>query len=706
LVLAHSSLAQGKKFTMAEATNGLGTTLAPQNIKNPSWQPGTHRFYQAIKVNGKDAWLGTEIPTGETDTLTLAQLNAGLFKGDTLKGLPPLQWLSDGRLWFQRGQKLYFHNALRAPDATPVIRAVPPSAENITIGPQRGGVAYTVGNNLFLNIDGTGIQVSSDTAASIVNGQAVHRNEFGIDGGIFFSPKGNYLAYYRMDQTMVKDYPVIRWNEVPARVDLIKYPMAGGPSHRVLVRVFNPATGKNIDLQTGEPQDQYLTSVTWSPDEKYIFVGVLNRDQNHLWLNQYDAQTGTKLRTLFEETDERYVEPQHELSFLPGKNDEFLWWSQRDGYMHLYRYNTSGKLLNQVTKGPWLVNELLGFNAKTREVLFTASKESPLDKNIYATSWTGGKVRRIDNESGTHSASASEDGQYVYDLVSSNTVVRQARIRSTDGRFQKLLLDAPNTLAGYDRPEVRTITMKADDGTVLYGKLILPTGFDSTRKYPSLTYLYNGPHVQLVKNAFPASGNLWYELMAQKGYVVFIMDGRGSSNRGLAFEQATFRKLGTVEMSDQLQGVSFLKSLPYVDATRMGVHGWSFGGFMTTSLMLRHPGTFSTGVAGGPVMDWSLYEVMYTERYMDDPKQNPQGFAEAKLLDKVKNLKGNLMLIHGTDDDVVVWQHSINFLKAAVDEGVQVDYFVYPGHPHNVRGKDRVHLMQKITDYFDAHLKP
>jgi dipeptidyl-peptidase-4 len=193
--------------------------------------------------------------------------------------------------------------------------------------------------------------------------------------------------------------------------------------------------------------------------------------------------------------------------------------------------------------------------------------------------------------------------------------------------------------------------------------------------------------------------------MAQNGYIIFTMDGRGSANRGMKFEQAVFRNLGTTEMNDQMKGIDYLKSLPYVDSERMGIHGWSFGGFMTTSFMLRHPEVFKVGVAGGPVIDWSMYEIMYGERYMDTPQENPQGYAKANLLDKVQNLKGKLLMIHGAQDDVVVWQHSVKFIKSAVDNGVQVDYFVYPGHPHNVIGKDRVHLMQKVTDYFDLYLK-
>jgi dipeptidyl-peptidase-4 len=311
----------------------------------------------------------------------------------------------------------------------------------------------------------------------------------------------------------------------------------------------------------------------------------------------------------------------------------------------------------------------------------------------------------LDNENGVHSGILSPNFEYIYDSFANAETPRKVNIINTKNGKIENILNAENPLVKYDRPEVKNVTLKADDGTPLYGKLILPTNFDATKKYPVIVYLYNGPNVQLITNSFPASGNLWYDYMAQNGYVVFSMDGRGSFNRGRDFENATFGKLGTVEMEDQLKGVDYLKSLPFVDANKMGVHGWSFGGFMTTSLMLRHPDVFKVGVAGGPVIDWNMYEIMYTERYMDTPEKNPEGYKTANLLDKVQNLKGKLLMIHGAQDDVVVWQHSINFLKSAVDKGVQVDYFAYPGHPHNVIGKDRVHLMQKITDYFDLYLK-
>ena len=706
LAVAFDSEAQKKLFTMAEATNGMATTLALQSVKQASWQPGTHRFYQVVKSNGNDYWIGIEYPKSTTDTVfSLKQLNQSLFGKDSLKSIPALSWLAKDHVYFNNANNLNKGTFNGKTWSWEQWLTLPEAADNIKVD-KSGNVAYTIEQNLWMvTADKKTLEVTKETNPNILSGGQVHRREFGIEEGIFFSPKGNLLAFYQMDQTMVADYPFIDWLKTPATIRNTKYPMAGGVSHQVTLRVFSPATKETVVLQTGTPKDQYLTAVTWSPDEQSIFIAVLNREQNHMWLNQYDVKTGKLVKTLFEEQHDKYVEPQHPLTFLPDNNNEFIWWSERDGFEHLYRYNTDGKLISQLTSGNYEVNEILGFNKAAHQVIISSAKNSPLEKHLYAVDYNSGKMTALDNEVGTHTATVCEDGNFLFDVYSSAEVPKVSVIRGTKTSFKKELINASNTLAEYNRPQIRKVELKADDGTPLYGKIILPLNFDSTKKYPVVVYLYNGPHVQLVKNTFPASGNLWYEYMAQHGYIMFVMDGRGSSNRGRAFEQATFRQLGTKEMDDQLKGVAYLKSLKYVDANRMGIHGWSFGGFMTTSMMLRHPGVFKVGVAGGPVMDWSMYEIMYTERYMDTPKENPKGYADAQLYDKIKNLKGKLLLIHGTDDTTVVWQHSINFLRKAVSDGVQVDYFVYPGYEHNVRGKDRVHLMQKVTDYFDSFLK-
>lgn len=700
--------AQQKQFTVTEATLGIKSTLAPKNLKQLNWIPEQNAYVYLVGTAKSEALLRTTVPQMKSDTLIrLSEINEQLFAKEELKALPEIKWISKNQFYFSSKESYFFAEQKNGTWQYSKWLTLPENAENIKVDNKSRQIAYTIDNNLYLkDIYGKSRQITNDADKNIINGgSTVHRNEFGIEGGTFFSPKGNFLAFYRMDQRMVNDYPIIDWSGVPAKNKDIKYPMAGGTSHQVTVGIFNPITGQTVYIKTGEPKDQYLTCVTWSPDEEYIYIALLNRAQNHLWLNQYNAQTGAFVKTLFEETDPKYVEPQHELTFLPGSNTEFIWWSQRDGYMHLYRYNTQGKLLNQVTKGDWLVNDIAGVNANEKELIITATKESAIEKHIYAVNWQNGKINRLDDAPGVHVVDVNTNGSYLVDRYQNKDVPRIAVVKATDKNWSKNILTASDPLSLYERPKIENVTLKADDGTPLYGKLIYPTGFDPAKKYPVIVYLYNGPHVQLITNTFPASGNLWYEYMAQHGYLVFTMDGRGSGNRGLKFEQAIFRQLGTVEMNDQLKGVDYLKSLSFVDADRMGVHGWSFGGFMTTSLMLRHPGIFKCAVAGGPVIDWSMYEIMYTERYMDTPQENPKGYADNNLLTKTKNLNGKLLMIHGAQDNVVVWQHSINFIKNCVDNGVQLDYFVYPGHEHNVLGKDRVHLMQKITDYFDDFLK-
>ncbi|HWV69615.1 S9 family peptidase [Chitinophaga sp.] len=700
---------QQRQYTMAEATNGLRQQLAPERIKQFEWIPGENAYTRVLSEKDNYAWIKVILPTGKTDTLlTLSRLNEQLFSSRPLRGVPPLHWIAAGNAWFAIGNTLYKGQLQNGSMQFSQWCELPEDAENVTVNRQSGQIAWTEKNNLFIRTAEGNVQaVTNDADINIVNGKSVHREEFGIDKGIFFSPKGDQLAFYRMDQRMVNDYPVIDWSVTPARNTNIKYPMAGGTSHEVTLGIYQPSTQKTIFLKTGKPADHYLTCVTWAPDQQSVYIALLNREQNHLWLNQYSAVTGELVKTLFEETDPKYVHPTHPLTFVPGTPDQFIWWSEKSGYNHLYLYNTKGQQLREITTGNWVVNELSGFNTKKNEIIFTASKESPMEKHLYKTNYTQktSHLTRLDKAAGWHDAQASEDGSYVLDAYSSGTTPYVAGVAATNGKFEQNIITAADPLKDFQRPQIRQVTLKADDGTPLYGKLILPVNFDSTKTYPVIVYLYNGPNVQLIRNTYPYSGNLWYEYMAQHGYVIFTMDGRGSDNRGKAFEQATFRQLGTVEMNDQLQGVAYLKSLPYINQQKMGVHGWSFGGFMTTSLMLRHPGVFQAAVAGGPVIDWSMYEIMYTERYMDTPQENPEGYAGANLLTQTKNLQGKLMLIHGTNDDVVVWQHSLKFLKACVDNEVQVDYFVYPGHLHNVLGKDRVHLMQKITDYFDENLK-
>ena len=694
--------AQNQKFTIAEAVNGLRSNLAVKNISQFSWSGDHKAFYQSVK-NG---YLVTEVQSMKQDTLvSLTQLNKNLSAENKLKSFPRITFINQDKGYFTQNSKYFWIEKSGKDWKIKDWTSLDENAENTELLSDNSGFVYTIKNNLYLNKNGKITAITNDQDENIVNGKTVHQQEFGITKGIFVSPDNSKIAFYRMDQTMVNDYPIIDWSTTPATNKNIKYPMAGTKSHHVTLSIYDIKSGKTTFVNTEGDPEQYLTAITWNPDSKTVFIGVLNRDQNDLRMNQYDASTGNFIKTIFEEKSDKYVEPQHPLIFFPNSTTDFLWQSQRTGFNHLFHYNLEKGLVSQVTKGDWIVTDFLGFNEKKKEIFYASTEESPMERHLYKVNWNTFKTDRISQQSGMHSGILSKDGNFIYDSYSNATTPRIVNLINTNTLKSKNILVSENTLKNYQRPEIKNITLSADDGTPLYGKLILPTDFDPNKKYPAIVYLYNGPHLQLITNSFPASGNLWYEFMAQRGYVVFTMDGRGSANRGLKFEQAVFRNLGETEMNDQLKGVAYLKSLPYVNAYKLGIHGWSYGGFMTTSFMLKHPEVFKVGVAGGPVIDWNMYEIMYTERYMDSPQKNPDGYKQANLLDKVQNLKGHLLMIHGAQDNVVVWQHSVKFLKAAVDNGVQLDYFVYPGHEHNVLGKDRVHLMQKVTDYFDEYLK-
>ena len=570
-------------------------------------------------------------------------------------------------------------------------------------------VAWLKDNNIRITSNNKTIEVTNDENPAIVNGSDyVHRQEFGIDRGMWWNETGTQLAYYRKDETMVGNYPIINWNEREAVNKDIKYPMAGMTSENVTLVVYDLASGKKVTIQTGEPKEQYLTMVSWEPTGKFIFIGILNRDQNHLKFNKYNASTGEFIKTLFEEKATTWVEPQHALTFVPNNPNQFIYQTDFNGFNQMYLYNTDGKLIKNLGFKDVVVTNLLGFDAKNSKINYIGTANNGLDRQLYQVDLKTGKTVQLTTVSGTHNASVSSDGMMVLDQYSNTTTPNEVSILNIKTKMANTtLVKAENPFTGkIDLPKIEMVTLTSPDGkTPLNGRLIYPANFDATKKYPVMVYVYGGSHAQLVTNKWLGGAGYFDMYMAQQGYVVFTLDNRGSDARGKRFCDVNHRNLGVNEMADQMKGVEFLKSKSFVDTDKIGVFGWSFGGFMTTSLLTSQPDTFKVGVAGGPVIDWKYYEIMYGERYMDTPQDNPEGYAKASLLDKVKNLKGRLLIIHGAQDPVVVQQHSMNFIEASIKAGKQVDYFLYPNHEHNVGGRDRIHMYAKIADYFDVHLK-
>ncbi len=685
-------------MSIDDAVYGRYTYLYPETLRGFSWK--NDDVFTQIKDN---ALVAESVKKCECSTLlALEELNT--ISGTELKRFPNYSWLNNGELLFKAGKRYVVVNVNTKKKIYEVL--LPDNAANTTFSKDGKFVSFTTNNNLFAAFpDGEVKQITSDGGNGIVNGQSVHRNEFGISGGIFNSPQGNYVAFYRKDESMVKDYPLVDFMAPQAEEQPVKYPMAGMKSHHVTLGVYNIETGNTTFLKTGEPLDHFLTNIAWSPDEKSIYMAELNREQNHMQLNCYAVSSGEKIKTLFEEKSERYVEPLYPVQFSKVNPDEFYYLSRKDGWFHVYKYNTNGELLQQITEGEWEVLQILGFDKDEKNMFVEATLESPLEKHIYKVNVKSGEPEKLSSEVGIHSGTLSLEGTYIADRWNAKEVSGKYDILSTKGKFIRNIFEAKNPLEDYQLGENTLVTIKTADGkNELYARMIKPVNFDPSKKYPVVVYVYGGPHSQLVNKGWHNSARWWQYYMASQGYIAFTLDNRGTLNRGRDFETAIHRNLGVLETEDQMQGINYLKSLPYVDADRIGVHGWSFGGFMTLNLKLKHPDVFKVGVAGGPVVDWNMYEIMYGERYMDMPEENPEGYANSDMTKYVENLDGKLMLIHGVQDATVVMQHSMKFLRECVKQNKQVDFFAYPIHEHNVRGKDRIHLMTKVSEYFIENL--
>lgn len=697
ILFAQTALvAQQTPLSVEESVTGAWSTYAPDRLSGLQW------------VKGSDGWSYTENDTLKVMSgngklkfaLALDQLNR--MAETSMKRFPQPTWLDAGTFRFRTGSAWYVCD-FRTKQAKKVFDVT--EGANFTFSDDGQHLAYTVDNNVFIALDNQQRQVT-DHPEGIVAGQGIARFEFGISGGLFWSPNGSALAFYEKDERHVSDYPLIDYTKQPAQASPIKYPMAGEHSEYAALGVYHISKGSAVYLNVNDgvkDDSYYITNVAWNPDGEHLIAAIISRDQRTMQLIEFDARTGNPTQVLFSETAERYVEPQHPPIFIPENKGRFLWFSERDGFNNLYFYSAQGKLAGK-TSLEFPITEFLGFGPKASYAVVAAQGTVPTERHIFKVNLPTMRVEPVTRSSGVHRAQLSPDGSRIIDEWSGPETPLRSEILQLNGKIERVLKVAENPLTEKLIGETKIGSLKASDGTDLYYRMITPPNRESGKRYPALVYAYNGPHVQLVTNSWLGGAPLWMHALAAQGYVVFTLDGRGSNNRGRDFEQIIHRQMGEQEMADQLLGASFIKRLPFVDPERVAIHGWSYGGFMATSLMLRHPGVFKLGIAGGPVIDWSMYEVMYTERYMDTPTDNPEGFAKNKLTTHADQLEGRLLLIHGADDDVVVLQHSMAMLKAFVDAGKDVDFFVYPGHKHNVGGKDRVHLIQKIMNYLNDHL--
>ena len=704
---------QNKNLTLEDCIYMNGA-IFPKRLNNLQWIAGTD-YYSFLKND--TLYKGQANDKKDNMLLTIGELQKAYSQctgGQVaeLLAFPSIRWISPNEFRFNNASILFSYNTKTK--TVNKLNELPEEVNNIDLSNKNNIYAYTKGNNLYIMKDSQEITIAESHDEGISYGpNDVHRNEFGIEKGTFWSPNDNYLAFYRMDESMVADYPLVEIDTRIAQVENIKYPMAGEASHEVTLGIYDINTGTTVYMQTGEPKDHYLTIVTWDPSEKYIYIGILNREQNHLEFNKYDVATGELVKTLFEEKDDEYVEPLVGPHFLFSDKSKFVYESRRDGWNHLYLYDTNGNMIQQLTKGNWEVQSVIGIDEKEENIFITSTQTSPIQSQIYAVNIPYGYTRRISHFHGTHTGTLSSDKHFLLDKYSSTDIAScidiidvnfDAKKLNNNYKVVKTILQDKDPLSDYAIGKMTIGTLKNKNGDSLYYEIILPPDFNPAKKYPVLYYVYGGPHLSLVSDSWTGGAGFWAQRWAERGYIYFSLDNRGTPNRGADFEQCIHGHVGTLEIEDQMIGVDYLKSLPYVDTAKMAVNGWSYGGFMTISLMLRKPGVFKVACAGGPVVDWKWYEVMYGERYMDTPQENPDGYKNASLINYVDNLQGKLLVIHCTTDPVVVWQNSLSLINSFIKANKQVDYFVYPGHDHNVMGKDRIHLYQKMEDYTDTNL--
>jgi len=576
LVITFCALAQDKFLSIDDAIVKNRTTLAPENLTQLQFVYGTDDYVYLKRTGNQYVWMrGNFNSATEQVFLSLSLLNQKLKSAgrDTLSTLPSMQF-NKSAAWIIMidSNKIAFNPVTNK--ATTIIDKANLKKENVEES-IAGYVAYLDNFNLYISYGNEKKQVTTDGSKDIVYASSVHREEFGILKGTFWSNNGKQLAFYRMDQSMVTDYPIIDWSKRPAKSENIKYPMAGDKSHHVTVGVYNTQTKSVAWLNTGEPAEQYLTNIAWSPDDKYVYIAVLNRGQNDMKLNQYDAASGNFIKTLFEEKDDKYVEPLVPVLFVKNDPGKFIWQSNRDGWNHLYLYDTNGTMLKQLTKGNWEVISVQGFDASGENLFYVSTGESPITRNLYEVNIKTGLSKRITPVTAVHNTQVGNSGNFVIDNYSNPDDPRTVQMIETGSGKTKKLLQAANPLSGFTLASSSIFTIQSKNGDPLYCSMYKPANFDSAKKYPVIVYWYGGPHAQLVTNSWNSgSGDYWFQYMAEHGYVVFCMDTRGSDNRGKVFEQSQFRKFGDVQMEDMMSGVNYLKALPYVDQKNMGCYNY------------------------------------------------------------------------------------------------------------------------------------
>jgi dipeptidyl-peptidase-4 len=581
--------------------------------------------------------------------------------------------------------------------------------ENVALSPDGSAFAFTRENDLYYSKHDAEIRITSTGSDTLYNGVLnwVYMEELFTRGNTrayWWSPDGRAIAFMEIRDGRVPEFPLVDPTPANGRVEMQRYPKAGDPNPVARIAVYDLAEDQLYWIDPLSDEDGYIARLHWLSDGRRVAVEKLNRNQNSLELLFVDYKTGNT-STILEETDSTWVNVTYMKHYYETES-RFVWASERDGRSHFYLYDLEGNLIRQVTKGPWDVRSLDGVDEKEREIYFTATEKSPLERHLYRTTERGKELRRLTRRAGSHRIDLAPNQRYYLDYYSSIDTPTELSVHDANGKHLFKLgepAEREEFLRSLPKPEF--VTIKSDEGLSFQCQMIKPSRFDHHKKYPVIVYTYGGPYSQVVGNRWGGSFYLWHAMMAERGYIIFSLDNRGTFGKGREWINPVHKRLGEIELADQLAGVEYLKTLPYVDSHRIGIWGWSYGGFMTCLALSKAPDVFRAGVAVAPVVDFRLYDSIYTERYMKRPQDNEEGYDDNAPLNFVENLESPILLIHGIDDDNVHMQNTIVFADKLIEEGKDFDMMLYPKKEHSIRGTAaRTHLFNKITSFFDENL--
>ncbi|HXN51202.1 MAG TPA: DPP IV N-terminal domain-containing protein [Candidatus Acidoferrum sp.] len=692
-------------------------SLSGRLTRGIAWTPDSKQisFFES-KGAGKepktDLWA-LEVASGQRRSLLSAEKLESVLPADSERttqatGLgrhapAQYQWAPEGgALLFQGPTSLAWFDL-----KTQASRILISGKENIAdpkISPDGRFVSFVRNHNLWLIsvADGKERAFTEGGTEEVRKGELdwVYPEELEITTAYWWAPDSSAIAYFEMDERKVAKYPLVDFSSPTGEAEEERYPPAGGGNPIVRVFVAPVGGGEAHALDTGENKDIYIARVNWLTDSKHLAIQRLNRQQTVLDLLIADATNG-QTRTVLNETDQYWINISNDLHFLKdGKR--FLWSSERSGYRHLYLYDLEGKQRAQITKGEWEVSAVVAVDEGKGLVYFTGTAKSPLERHLYRVSLDGSAISRITIHNGTHGVNMAPDASAFVDTYSDVLTPPRQDIARADGSLLRVINENKvSELAEYHLSAPQFLSVKARDGMPLNAVMIKPPDFDASKKYPVLIFTYGGPHAQVVLNAWGGNTALWHQSMAQKGYIIFSLDNRGSAGRGHVFEEPIHYSLGAQELLDQRDGVAYLKSLPYVDAERIGIWGWSYGGHMTLHAMFEAGGEFKAGFAGGPVTDWHFYDSIYTERYLGLLPQNEQSYRASSPIDRAEGLKGKLLIAHGTGDDNVHFANTLSLINKLIDLGKYVEVMPFPGRGHGVNDPAaRKVLMNRVTQFF------